>query len=160
MLSTPSAPRAGTGFLPLRTSEPSNAIMSHLTEIKVRGYHLDLYRHVNNARYLEFLEEARWSLLESRATLDYLQSNGYAFVVVNININYRRAASMEDILAIFTSVESIGNRSCRMRQQVTLKASDTVIADADVTFVIVDTRTEKAAPLEGELRAMLERMMS
>jgi acyl-CoA thioesterase FadM len=62
--------------------------MSHLTEIKVRGYHLDLYRHVNNARYLEFLEEARWSLLESRATLDYLQSNGYAFVVVNININY------------------------------------------------------------------------
>jgi thioesterase-3 len=47
-----------------------------------------------------------------------------------------------------------------MRQQVTLKASDTVIADADVTFVIVDTRTEKAAPLEGELRAMLERMMN
>ncbi|MCC9003563.1 MAG: thioesterase, partial [Candidatus Competibacter sp.] len=26
--------------------------MSHTIEIKVRGYHLDLYRHVNNARYL------------------------------------------------------------------------------------------------------------
>lgn len=30
------------------------------TQIKVRGYHLDVYQHVNNARYLEFLEEARW----------------------------------------------------------------------------------------------------
>lgn len=28
------------------------------TFIKVRGYHLDVYQHVNNARYLEFLEEA------------------------------------------------------------------------------------------------------
>ena len=32
------------------------------TQIKVRGYHLDVYQHVNNARYLEFLEEARWDI--------------------------------------------------------------------------------------------------
>ncbi len=38
--------------------------MPHQTLIKVRGYHLDIYQHVNNARYLEFLEEARWSYLE------------------------------------------------------------------------------------------------
>ena len=31
------------------------------TKIKVRGFHLDVYQHVNNARYLEFLEEARWT---------------------------------------------------------------------------------------------------
>ncbi|XLM23374.1 thioesterase, partial [Chromobacterium piscinae] len=35
--------------------------MAHHTRIKVRGYHLDLFGHVNNARYLEFLEEARWN---------------------------------------------------------------------------------------------------
>ncbi|EAB4380520.1 hypothetical protein EBH53_19380 [Salmonella enterica] len=34
------------------------------TQIKVRGYHLDVYQHVNNARYLEFLEEARWDGLD------------------------------------------------------------------------------------------------
>lgn len=28
------------------------------TQIHVRGYHLDGYGHVNNARYLEFLEES------------------------------------------------------------------------------------------------------
>jgi len=33
----------------------------HTTQIKVRGYHCDFYGHVNNARFLEFLEEARWS---------------------------------------------------------------------------------------------------
>lgn len=29
------------------------------THINARGYHLDVYRHDNNARYLEFLEEVR-----------------------------------------------------------------------------------------------------
>ena len=34
------------------------------TEIMVRGYHLDMFGHVNNARYLEFLEEGRWTFFD------------------------------------------------------------------------------------------------
>jgi len=132
--------------------------MSHVIEIKVRGYHLDLFRHVNNARYLEFLEEARWSFLEVTDNLAILDQHGYAFAVVNININYRRAAYMGEILHITTSMKSIGARRCVMHQVIALKDSDTVIADADVTFVIVDTQIDKAVKLEGELRAGMERM--
>jgi len=132
--------------------------MIHTIDIKVRGYHLDLYRHVNNARYLEFLEEARWSFLESKGNIDYLHERGYTFALVNINISYRRPAYMGEVLRIATSVKAIGTRSCVMHQLVTLKDTDTVIADADVTFVLVDIRTEKAAVLEGDLRAALERM--
>lgn len=42
------------------TSEPitTKGYCAMQTQIKVRGYHLDVYQHVNNARYLEFLEEA------------------------------------------------------------------------------------------------------
>lgn len=134
--------------------------MSNLIEIKVRGYHLDLYRHVNNARYLEFLEEGRWDFLEGTGSLHYLQERDYTFVVVNININYRRAAYMGEVLQIATTLKSIGNRSCTMRQIITLKEENTVIADADVTFVIVDTHTEKALSLEGELRDALTRMLN
>ncbi|RUQ29561.1 MAG: acyl-CoA thioesterase [Candidatus Competibacteraceae bacterium] len=132
--------------------------MSHVIEIKVRGYHLDLFRHVNNARYLEFLEEARWSMLESRGSLAFFENSHYTLAVVNINIDYRRAAYMGEVLSIATSMKTIGNRSCIMRQLVTLKGTETIVADADVAFVIVDTRTEKAAVLEGELRTVMERL--
>ncbi len=132
--------------------------MRHTIAIKIRGYHLDLYRHVNNARYLEFLEEARWSFLESQGHLETLEKNGYGFAVVNININYRRAAYMGEVVQITTSIKAMGARSCVMHQLVTLQGNDTVVADADVTFVVVDTRTEKAALLEGELREILQRM--
>lgn len=134
--------------------------MSHIIKIKVRGYHLDLYRHVNNARYLEFLEEARWSLLEGGGHLEKLEKSGYGFAIVNINISYRRAAYMGEVLQITTTVKELGNRSCVMRQLITLEGSDTVVADADVKFVIVDMRTEKAALLEGELRDIIQSLSS
>lgn len=132
--------------------------MSHSIDIKVRGYHLDLFRHVNNARYLEFLEEARWALLESQGSLAFFENSHYTLAVVNINIDYRRPAYMGEVLRITTTMKTIGNRSCVMRQLMTLKGTDTVVADASVAFVVVDTRTEKAAALEGELRAAMERL--
>lgn len=58
------------------------------TKIKIRGYHTDLYQHVNNARYLEFLEEARRQLLEDHTDLESFMEKGFSFFVVNINISY------------------------------------------------------------------------
>ncbi|MEY3443375.1 MAG: hypothetical protein RLZZ519_1656, partial [Bacteroidota bacterium] len=74
-----------------------------ITEIKVRGYHADLYGHVNNARYLELLEEARWNHFENSVDSEEFKRNGWAFVLVNININYRKPALPGDVLYIHTS---------------------------------------------------------
>ena len=77
--------------------------MVHSTPIKVRGYHLDMYGHVNNARYLEFLEEARWRLFEDYFDVDYWQKRGLGFVAVNINIAYRRPALLDELLEVQSS---------------------------------------------------------
>ncbi|MEB1020969.1 YbgC/FadM family acyl-CoA thioesterase, partial [Citrobacter freundii] len=76
------------------------------TQIKVRGFHLDVYQHVNNARYLEFLEEARWDGLENSDSFQWMTAHNIAFVVVNININYRRPAVLSDLLTITSCLDS------------------------------------------------------
>ena len=130
--------------------------MVHTTEIKVRGYHLDLFGHVNNARYLEFLEEGRWAAFEKHVDLQKLASQGYAFTVVNININYRRPARLNQVLCVETAVSQWNRRNAVIRQDIKLAGSDVGIADADVTFVMVDTKTQRAAILEGELLEILQ----
>lgn len=130
----------------------------HLTDIKVRGYHLDLYGHVNNARYLEFLEEARWGFTEAHGSIDYFTKASLAFVIVNINIDYRRAALMGEELSIATAMQKIGSRSAVIHQRVTLKGTDTVVAEADVTFVIYSAKQGSAIALDGELRQQFERL--
>jgi thioesterase-3 len=128
----------------------------HTLDIKIRGYHIDVFGHVNNARYLEFLEDARWGAFEKTDGIQVLAKKGYAFTVVNININYRKPAVVNDTLRIETQLQRLGNRSAVIHQTVKLKGGDTVVADADVTFVILDVNHNKAAPLKGELLALLQ----
>ncbi|MBE5529533.1 thioesterase [Laribacter hongkongensis] len=130
----------------------------HQIDIKVRGYHLDLYGHVNNARYLEFLEEARWAYFDDEADLVAYMHEGFAFVVVNINISYRRPALMNEVLMLDTSMHEVGHRSAVIRQVVRHKESGAVVAEADVTFVLYSERDKRAIVIDGELRALLERL--
>jgi thioesterase-3 len=127
----------------------------YTTNIKVRGYHLDMYGHVNNARYLEFLEEARWALMEEQPAVAGLHARGLSFVVVNINIDYRRPATNGDELTIASRLAHVGNRSMAFEQVVTLAGTDEVVAQARVTFVLVDSASGRPVVIDDELRTAL-----
>ena len=125
------------------------------TIIKVHGYHLDVYQHVNNARYLEFLEEARWNALEDGDLISTLQQNNWGFAVVNINIAFRRAAVLGDVLLIKTQHDRFGNRSAVLKQTIINQATDKVVSEAEVTYTIFDMTTNKALPLDDNLRTLI-----
>ena len=62
-------------------------------------------------------------------------------------------------LEIRTALKSLGGRSGVVRQEVALQGTDTLVADADVTFVVVSLRDGKAVAMEGELREVLGGML-
>ena len=130
--------------------------MSHKSKIKVRGFHLDVYQHVNNARYLEFLEEARWAYLEESGDIEYFQSLGLAWVIVNININYRAAATMGQTLEIKTQLSRVGGKSAVFHQEIRVQDTEIVVADADITFVVMDQKTGKAIAIDGLLKERMQ----
>ena len=127
-------------------------------EIKVRGFHIDIFSHVNNARYLEFMEEARWVVIDKYINLKRMQAKGIIFVVVNININYRRPASMGDILELYLGLTKIGGKSAVFYQEIRLKGTDTVVADAQVTFVFADKNTGKAVRIDDEIKGLIGKL--
>ncbi|MBP6552808.1 MAG: thioesterase, partial [Vitreoscilla sp.] len=79
--------------------------------------------------------------------------------VVNININYRRGAYVNEQLQIHSQFKKIGHRSAVMEQVVRLKDSDTVVADASISFVLIDIKTGKALTLDGYVAAALNRLL-
>lgn len=129
--------------------------MDALTEIKVRGYHADFYGHVNNARYLEFFEEDRWARLESHIDLMKWAARGLGFLVVNINVNYRKAVQVGHTVVVTSGLETVNHKSAVLKQEIKFKGSDETAADAMITFVIIDS-SGKAVPLEGEILKELE----
>lgn len=128
-------------------------------KLPVRGYHLDGYNHVNNARYLEFLEEARWQYYDNMSR-EGLQKLDWAFVIVNINIDYKYPATLGDHLRINTEVARIGATSMTFQQDVFLNDTDTVVCAAKVTFVILDKSNGRPKAIEGELKQLLLKEIS
>jgi thioesterase-3 len=125
--------------------------------LRVRGYHLDGYGHVNNARYLEFLEEGRWGYFDDRPGLArHFASGNPALVAVNLNINYRLAAVAGDDLEVLTRIAELGSRSARMYQEIRRIGDGKQIAGADLTFVLLDVRANQSMAIEGEIRQALE----
>src|SRR5690554_6390382 len=115
-----------------------------------------------SGRYLEFLEEGRWSYFEKHAFFADLAQEGVAFVVDNINISDRSPAYTGTVIRVLTRIDNIGNKSAKAVQEVRL-VTDRELADliveADVTFCLMDAKTHKAVPITGDLRANLERMI-
>ena len=69
--------------------------------------------------------------------------NKLAFVVVNININYRRPALLGDVLIVRSRLEQLNGKSGVIQQEVLLEGDGTPVADAALTFVCIDLRTQK-----------------
>lgn len=134
--------------------------MLNRTKIKVRGYHIDLFQHVNNARYLEFLEEGRWAFFDEFNAGNELIEQGLAWAVVNININFRSEASFGDLLEVQTRYAKIGNRSITMKQTILNTENQSLVAEADVTYVCFSKTLKAAVPLPDELKHTIEQAIA
>jgi len=122
------------------------------TRIAVRGYHEDRFGHVNNARYLELLEDARWEHLEERGlNATFLKEHGIFPVVVRLSIAYRRPASAGDVLDITADVVRLGRRKIVIGQKALLVPSREVVVEAEVTAVLLDETTGRPVPLSDEI---------
>ncbi len=126
--------------------------MKHTTAIKVRGYHEDRFGHVNNARYLEFLEEGRWDYLDVHGPASGFPSLGVFPVVASLCISYRRPSHAGETVDVTTEVGSVSSRKVVMHQEIHQARSGELCCEADITIVLVDTETGRPAVLNDEIK--------
>ncbi|GAB1532512.1 MULTISPECIES: acyl-CoA thioesterase [Brevibacillus] len=129
--------------------------MAHRYHLTVRSTDIDVIGHVNNAKYLEYMEWARFEWIwEQGFTLDELRRRAIMPVVANININYRKELKMREEVTASTTVVKVGEKSFVIRQEL-YNATDVLVADADVTMVMIDANTRQSISLPVELKEAL-----
>lgn len=131
----------------------------HQTQIRVRGFHVDVYRHVNNARYLEFLEEARWEYFDTTGLTPLLAEAGCGMAVININISYRHSAVFGDDLLIDTAFSRVHSRKVEISQSIFLKDTGQTVVQALVTFVAFDQQNNKAVSFPAAILQRFKTLM-
>ncbi|WP_241254660.1 acyl-CoA thioesterase [Brevibacillus sp. SYP-B805] len=131
--------------------------MAYVLEHTVRSTELDALGHVNNARYLDYMEWGRMEwLFQAGFTWEELNRRQILPVVVNANINYRQELRLREKVKIVSTVGSIGKKSFVIRHEI-WKENGTLACDADFTMVIMDAVARRAIELPEDLVAELRR---
>ncbi|RMG59765.1 MAG: acyl-CoA thioesterase [Deltaproteobacteria bacterium] len=121
------------------------------TEVRVRFRDVDMMRHVNNAVYLSYLEEARsdfWEFLFGQ----HEEFRRASFIIARITINYRAPAFFREKLVVSIGVREVGNSSFTFLYEIRKKETGELVADGESVQVMYRYREGKPYPIPEEMR--------
>jgi acyl-CoA thioester hydrolase len=139
---------------PVAASTSAGVVAPTLIQVplSVRWRDLDAFNHVNNSKFLSYLEEARlrWMVTIPGEWID----ENVAPVVAAANINYRRPIEWPNELMVELFVERLGNTSVTIGHRI-LKADDASVlyADGNVVMVWIAKQNGQAAALPESVRS-------
>lgn len=117
----------------------------------VRWRDLDAFNHVNNSKYLSYLEEARlhWMIsLPGKGMDDHV-----APVVAAAQLNYRRPIAWPAQVVVELFVERLGNTSLTVGHRIVdAEDPDVLYCDGHVVMVWIDRDSGSAAALPAAVR--------
>jgi len=130
--------------------------MTHESTFKVQSTQVDMFGHLNNARYLDMFEWARWAMHEEAGGVDVYEHTVHAKVgpaVVHVDVDFLSEVKVGRQVTIRSWIEKIGNSSVTLAQDM-LKEDGTVAAHAKFIWAFMNFQTRKGAPMPEDLRRM------
>jgi YbgC/YbaW family acyl-CoA thioester hydrolase len=114
--------------------------MSSLPETRFHIYptDCDMLGHLNHATMLNFLERARWALLEPQIDVRHWARQPVYSVVRHVDIGYLAQSLPGEDLIVRSGLLAVRNTSYIVRQEVWKVGSDTKVAEANIVFVAID----------------------
>ena len=106
----------------------------HEKTIVISEAHLDSFGHLNNARYLELFEQARWDLITERGFgLDTILRTRTGPTILEVQMKFLRELAPRETIRIQSELLSYERKIGKMRQ-VMLKADGAEACAAVFTF--------------------------
>ncbi len=128
-------------------------LFKHKINLSVRFADLDAMRHVNNATYLSYLEEARIAYFNDILKLP-ANNLDFGAVVARIEINYIQPIVLGDELEIFTRVSKLGNKSTDVENLIAVvkNGNKTIAAEALTKLVSYDYEKLVSVPVADSIK--------
>lgn len=124
----------------------------HEVRLRIRWRDMDNYGHVNNAVYLNYLEECRDRVVEALFGAD----EAWDFVLAHVGIDFRNQLTQADAeVLVGCDVVSFGRSSIRTRERI-VKIDGTLAAEAEAVIVPRAPDEQSSRPLTDGERAVLQ----
>jgi acyl-CoA thioester hydrolase len=128
----------------------------HTFPFEVLYQHLDIFGHVNNASYLNILEEARWDLIESGGYgINTILERQEGPTILEIQIRFKAEMKFKEKAKVLTYKPKFTHKKIMLLEQQILNSKMELCCQAQFTFGFFDMKKRKLIePPELWLRAV------
>ncbi|MCD8739946.1 acyl-CoA thioesterase [Mucilaginibacter roseus] len=125
------------------------------TELKVRPDDIDMYQHVHNSKYFDYVLAARYDQMDHNygKSMETFMKRGFGWLVQTVHINYKRALKMGDTFLVRTGIEDISTRNCRVKFNIINKSTNKESCDGWFDFVLIDLSTNRGVAIPDDVIA-------
>lgn len=130
----------------------------YVVDVPVRWSDMDVFGHVNNARTLTLLEEARVDWLFVGAAERGTEALTRGVVVTRVRIDYRRPIAGSGTVAVSMGVTRLGHASVTLDYVV--HQEEQLVVTAETVLAPIDPATGAPRRFTADERAFLDRYRS
>ena len=147
---------------------PGPLLITH--RVLVRFSDCDPLGHVNNAKYLTYLEQARSVLWRKQAGLELREAvaggrspgssdpgSSEAFILANMQIDFLAPAHDGDVLDVKLTLDAVGTKSMTFGYEIIDVTTGESVATAKSVVVWYDYGRGKSIPLTDEKKAIFSK---
>ena len=116
--------------------------------IKTRWKDSDAFRHINNAVYLSYIEDARLELLRRWK----ITQDGKSVIVASVKIDYYKQVIHPTELTIGQRVSRLGNKSFDITSVVFNNHTKEAVCESTITIVCFDFRINQTVPVYEKIK--------
>jgi YbgC/YbaW family acyl-CoA thioester hydrolase len=119
------------------------------TELKVRPDDIDMFKHVHNSKYLDYVLAARYDQMDQYygMSMEVFMQRGFGWVVKAVQINFKRSLTMGDRFIVRTGIDTIDDNVCRIKFALINKSSLKVCSDGWFDFVMIGLTNNKGVKI-------------
>ena len=123
------------------------------SELNVRPDDIDMFNHVHNSKYLDYVLAARYEQMDKFYGMSWekFSAQGYGWVVAKVTINFKRSLKMGDKMIVKTGILEMNEKGSTVQFEIINKTAGKVASDGIFEYVMIDLKTQRSCKVNEEM---------
>lgn len=123
------------------------------TELNVRPDDIDMFNHVHNSKYLDYVLAARYEQMDKFYGMSWqnFTEQGFGWVVAKVIINFKRPLKLGDQMLVRTGILEMNEKGSNVQFEIINKATGKVSSDGVFEYVMIDLTTQRSCKVTEEM---------
>ncbi|WP_379091785.1 acyl-CoA thioesterase [Pedobacter sp. UC225_65] len=123
------------------------------SELNVRPDDIDMFNHVHNSKYLDYVLAARYEQMDKYYNMSWekFAEQGFGWVVAKVVINFKRPLKMGDKMIVRTGILEMNEKGSNVQFEMINRTTGKVSSDGIFEYVMIDLKTQRSCKVSEEM---------